>query len=61
MLKNAGATITKAIHAETELTGKKFCAHHQGQANVNEGWLVWRGRVRRWICFNCQEKSRSRR
>lgn len=46
--------------AEAKLTGKKFCAHHQGMALVSDGSIVIRGKARRWICFPCQQKQRMR-
>ncbi|AMO99455.1 hypothetical protein CAter282_1570 [Collimonas arenae] len=47
--------------ATANVTGKRFCSHHQGEVPVAEGEFVIRNKSKRWICFRCQERSRLRR
>lgn len=47
--------------ATANVTGKRFCSHHQGEVSVTEGDFVLRNKSKRWICFRCQERSRLRR
>jgi hypothetical protein len=51
--------ITHVTQAAAKVTGKRFCFDHQGEVAVDAGCLVTRNKSRRWICFRCQEKSKS--
>lgn len=46
--------------AASNVTGKRFCAHHQGEVPVADGDFVLRNNSKRWICYRCQESSRQR-
>jgi hypothetical protein len=52
------ALVTRAT---ANVTGKRFCSHHQGEVAVADGDFVLRNKSRRWICFRCQERSQLRR
>ena len=54
-------TRTKVPATETALDAAKakFCYQHQGWVSSDAGGTVIRGKVIRWICFACQEKSRN--
>lgn len=41
-------------------TGRRFCAHHQGEVPATGGDFVVRNKSRRWICYHCQERGRHR-
>ncbi len=41
------------------LPREKFCYHHQGWVSIDAGSMVMRGKIKRWICLACQEKSKS--
>ena len=56
-----GKLIDRAMEAVTKLTGRRFCSHHQGEVNADQGCIVERNRSRRWICYRCIEKSEQRR
>jgi hypothetical protein len=43
--------------AKAEATGRRFCAHHQGEAAATEGDFVIRNKTKRWVCFRCQKNS----
>ncbi|AIY41087.1 hypothetical protein LT85_1929 [Collimonas arenae] len=43
--------------ATAEATGKRFCAHHQGEVAATDGDFVVRNNTKRWICFRCQKNS----
>ncbi|HWW08409.1 hypothetical protein [Collimonas sp.] len=47
--------------ATANVTGKRFCSHHQGEVAVAEGAFVVRNKSKRWVCFRCQERSRLHR
>ncbi|AMP04109.1 MULTISPECIES: hypothetical protein [Collimonas] len=47
--------------ATANVTGKRYCSHHQGEVAVTEGDFVMRNKSRRWICFRCQERSQAHR
>lgn len=51
------STIAKVVQAAANVTGKRFCSHHQGEVAADAGAFVMRNKSRRWICFKCQEKS----
>lgn len=51
------ARITEVIAKDS---GKRYCAHHQGDAPLSEGSFVQRGNCKRWICFMCQNHSKTR-
>lgn len=55
------SSITSATQAAANVTGKRYCAHHQGEALVEQGSFVLRNKTKRWICFSCQEKSKNSR
>lgn len=48
-------TIGRVVDAAAKVTGKRFCAHHQGEVFTSNGCYVKKGRMTRFICFNCQE------
>ena len=54
------STIAHITQAAANVTGKRFCSHHQGEVEAHAGSFVQRHKSKRWICFRCQEKSRSR-
>jgi hypothetical protein len=56
-----GKLIDQVMQAATKVSGRRFCSHHQGEADADQGCVVERNRSRRWICFRCIEKSEQRR
>lgn len=55
------SSLASATQATVNLTGKRYCAHHQGEALVEQGSFVLRNKTKRWICFSCQQKSQNSR
>jgi len=47
--------------AAANATGKRFCAHHQGEVAATEGSFIECSKTRRWICYRCQENRRRQR
>ncbi|MEO6920801.1 MAG: hypothetical protein ABI171_17600 [Collimonas sp.] len=43
--------------AKAEATGRRFCAHHQGEVAAADGDFVIRNKTKRWVCFRCQKNS----
>lgn len=55
------SSLASATQATVNITGKRYCSHHQGEALVEQGSFVLRNKTKRWICFSCQEKSKNSR
>lgn len=47
--------------AAANATGKRFCAHHQGEVAAGDGSFIECSKTRRWICCRCQENRRRQR
>lgn len=47
--------------AAANATGRRFCAHHQGEVPAADGDFVECNKTRRWICYRCQENRRLQR
>lgn len=52
-------TLAHVTQAVAKAIGKKYCSHHQGDVAIDAGSYVVRNKIRRWICFRCQETSKN--
>lgn len=46
----------KMTQATANVTGRRYCMHHQGEVPADAGSFVVRKKSKRWICYRCQEK-----
>jgi hypothetical protein len=46
--------------ATANVTGRRYCAHHQGEVPAADGDFVLRNKSKRWICYRCQEHNQVR-
>jgi hypothetical protein len=53
---------TKAVKAESTITGKRWCSNCQYSKDYKEGdWKISaNGRVRRWMCKDCVARKIAR-
>ncbi len=53
---------TKAVKADSSITGKRFCTNCQmGKDYRNGAWLISANkRQRRWMCKECYERKQQR-
>jgi hypothetical protein len=56
--KNAKARAKRA--AQIAASGKRWCAQGMHDVDAGDGTEFQRGRVKRFICNKCQEKSKNR-
>ncbi len=53
---------TKAVQAESSITGKRWCSNCQYSVHIEGGY--WKtsakGRVRRWMCKDCYRRKMER-
>ncbi len=52
-------TVALARAAEARIVGTRFCAHHGASTAAQAGAYVMCGRVKRWVCFTCQDRRRT--
>lgn len=55
-------TYTKAVIADSSITGKRFCSNCQmGKDYRNGAWIISANkRQKRWMCKQCYEKKLER-
>ena len=48
----------KVIAATAAFIGKRYCTQHRGEAPLEGGEFIQRGKIRRWICGKCAERAK---
>lgn len=61
MTNSANCTAAKASRAVLAVTGKRYCAYHDGHTDAHNGTMHPVRNGQRFICFPCQEKRKVKR